>query len=205
MPQAAGRANLIQDERDEPATRSSSSQRPHYTHKMAATPPQVGSEPADCAVIRALPFSPFVSTKTPPPPQSCCNGYTTSDLECNNGRITALTLDNENKATGRIFNEQLMGLTELEKLSIWNVTNTSGQRWTFPVGLDKLTKLKTLSVVNASLTGEIPGPTFAALTKLESLTLAVNSLNGTIPTQIGELPNLQKLYGIHPAHKSFFF
>ena len=134
---------------------------------MSKAPPR--PEPADCTIVRGLPFTPMEKSETSLSVSSCCEGYTRRNVQCSaSNRVISLQVNSANDpAIGNILTEELGKLSELTLLDWRDAKAPPGQKWTIPLALGSLTKLKYLKAVNVSLQGSLPGSVLVPLTNLE--------------------------------------
>lgn len=84
------------------------------------------------------------------------------------------------------------GLNQMVGLEYLNISQNPWDEGIFPVGLDKLSKLKVFSAWDCNIKDNLPQDIYA-MTNLQILDLANNSFSGEISSEIGNLTNLQLL------------
>ena len=106
---------------------------------------------------------------------------------CDAGSVSDLLLGGLSTLDG-FFSPEVTNLTNLRTLSLSN-NNVTGN---IPTDIGNLTQLTSFAVGNNDLTGTIP-TSIGNLTQLTYLDLSLNELTGSLPAEIGNYPDLEIL------------
>ncbi|XP_057968151.1 pollen receptor-like kinase 3 [Malania oleifera] len=122
------------------------------------------------------------------PDSSPCKGGWPGVVCDNFGIVTGIHLTGMN-LSGKIDVDALYGLSSLRTISFVN-NSFSG-----PIpGFNRLGALKSLLLSGNKFSGEIPADYFQTMTSLKKLWLSDNSFAGEIPPSVGKLPHLMELH-----------
>lgn len=114
-------------------------------------------------------------------------------LNCANGSVTSITIDQSNTLNGSLVGKTLGLFTSLTTLFMWSSTRLTG---TLPTEVGLLANLAQVDLCCNGIEGTIPSQ-FGTLVRLDSFALHANLLSGTIPTQLDLLRRLTfvRLFG----------
>ena len=115
------------------------------------------------------------------------SGTFPKEIIINNTKLEGLYYGNNTNISGTLYSDIGYALPNLRSLSVMNC-NLSGE---IPESIFELSNLQILNLQNNSFYGSI-STRFGALSKLSHLFLAGNSFRGSIPSEIGNIPYLSK-------------